>query len=112
MHIGIRLHRVSKVWLKHGLIDDNNYAFLAGKSTMQPLMIKKMILEEAREKNKSLTLVEVGFSKAYNSTEEFTKGITLRRMGFLEEGIAMWMCFDSTRNMKVLTTFGFTGLGF
>jgi hypothetical protein len=27
--------------LKHGIIDENNYAFLAGKSTMQPLMIKK-----------------------------------------------------------------------
>ena len=41
MHIGIRLHRVAKVWLKHGIIDENNYAFLSGKSTMQPLMIKK-----------------------------------------------------------------------
>ena len=41
MHIGIRLHRVAKVWLRHGIIDENNYAFLSGKSTMQPLMIKK-----------------------------------------------------------------------
>jgi hypothetical protein len=64
MHIGIRLHRVAKVWLRHGIIDANNYAFLAGKSTMQPLMIKKMILEEAREANKPLTLVDVDFSKA------------------------------------------------
>ena len=108
MHIGIRLHRVSKVWLKHGLIDENNYAFLAGKSTMQPLMIKKMILEEARELNKPLTLVDVDFSKAYDSTEKFAKEMTLRRMGFPEEGIDMWMCFDSTRNMRVLTAFGLT----
>ena len=108
MRIGIRLHRVSKVWLKHGLIDENNYAFLAGKSTMQPLMIKKIILEETRELNKPLTLVDVDFSKAYDSTEKFAKELTLRRMGFSEEGIDMWMCFDSTRNMRVLTAFGLT----
>ena len=29
-------------------------------------------------------------------------------MGFPEEGIDMWMCFDSTRNMRVLTAFGLT----
>ena len=32
-----------------------------------------MILEEAREKNKALTLVDVDFSKAYDSTEKFAK---------------------------------------
>ena len=36
MHMAIRLHRVAKVWLKHGIIDENNYAFFAGKSTMVP----------------------------------------------------------------------------
>ena len=73
MHYGIRLHRITQIWEKHGIIDENNYAFLAGKSTMQPLMIKKMILEEVRETNKALTLVDVDFSKAYDSTETFAK---------------------------------------
>ena len=67
-----------------------------------------MILEEARETNKPLTLVDVDFSKAYDSTEKFAKEMTLRRMGFPEEGIDMWMTFDSTRNMRVLTAFGLT----
>ena len=31
MHIVIRLHRVAKVWLRHYIIDENNYAFLAGR---------------------------------------------------------------------------------
>ena len=41
MHYGIRLHRITQIWEKHGIIDENNYAFLVGKSTMQPLMILK-----------------------------------------------------------------------
>ena len=108
MHYGIRLHRITQIWKKHGIIDENNYAFLAGKSTMQPLMIKKMILEEARETNKALTLVDVDFSKAYDSTEKFAKEMTLRRMGFPEEGIELWMSYDDTREMQVLTAYGLT----
>ena len=46
-----------------------------------------MILEEAREKNKALKLIDVDFSKAYDSTKNFAKEMTLRRMGFPEEGI-------------------------
>ena len=67
-----------------------------------------MILEEAREKNKALTLVDVDFSKAYDSTEKFAKEMTLRRMGFPEEGIELWMAYDDTREMHVLTAYGLT----
>ena len=65
-----------------------------------------MILQEAREKNKALMLVDVDFSKAYGSTEKFAKEMMLRRMGFPEKGVDLWMCFDSTRSMHVLTSFG------
>jgi hypothetical protein len=41
MCIGMRVGRVLNVWRRHGKIDENNYTFLTGKSTMQPLMIKK-----------------------------------------------------------------------
>ena len=48
MCIGIRTRRVAKVWKDNGIIDEDNCAFLAGLSTTEPLMIKKMILEEAK----------------------------------------------------------------
>ena len=57
--IGIRVRKVLQIWLRNGLIDENNYAFLTGKSTMQPLMIKKMIMEHARHKNKTITMVDI-----------------------------------------------------
>jgi hypothetical protein len=93
---------------ENGIIDENNYAFLTGKSTMQPLMIKKMILEEAEKWKRKLTLIDVDFSKAYDSTEKFVKQISLRRMGFLEEGIYLWQMYDDSRNMRIMTAFEIT----
>jgi len=66
-----------------------------------------MVLEEAT-KGKSLTMIDVDFSKAYDSTERFAKEISLRRMGFPEEGLHMWQMFDGDRNMHVLTAYGLT----
>ena len=108
MCIGMRVRRVLNVWRRHGIIDENNYAFLTGKSTMQPLMIKKMILEEAEKLKKKLTLIDVDFSKAYDSTEKFAKEISLRRMGFPEEGIDLWQKYDDSRNMRIMTAFAIT----
>ena len=45
---------IMKVWREKVIIDENNYAFLTGKSTTQPLMIKKMILEEVEKLKKKL----------------------------------------------------------
>jgi hypothetical protein len=40
MFMGIRLGKIMQIWKNKGIIDENNYAFLTGKSTTQPLMIK------------------------------------------------------------------------
>ena len=108
MHMGVRNKKVLKVWQTNGIIDESNYAFLTGKSTMQPLMIKKMVLEHAEHNNNPLTMIDVDFAKAYDSTEGFAKEMTLRRMGFPEEGIDLWRQYDTTRRMRVLTAYGYT----
>ena len=54
MFMGIRLGKIMQIWKNKGIIDENNYAFLTGKSTTQPLMIKKMILEEVAKLKKKL----------------------------------------------------------
>ena len=54
MLMGIRLGKIMRIWKNKGIIDENNYAFLTGKSTTQPLMIKKMILEEVAKLKKKL----------------------------------------------------------
>ena len=85
--MGIKKGEVIKVWHDNGLIDDDNYAFLQGLSTTEPLMIKKMVLEDAKYWGKSLCIMDIDFSKAYDSTEHFAKEISMRRMGMPEEGI-------------------------
>jgi len=41
-----------------------------------------MLLEDAKFYKKALTMVDVDFSKAYDSTEKIAKKISLRRLGF------------------------------
>ena len=43
-----------------------------------------------------------------DSTEGFAKDMTLRRMGFPEEGIQLWRQYDNTRRMRILTAYGYT----
>ena len=71
-------------------------------------MIKKMVLEDATFGDKDLTLIDVDFSKAYDSTEKFAKDISLRRMGFPQEGLDLWQMYDDTREMMVQTAYGHT----
>ena len=68
--MGIRLGEIMKVRREKGIVDKNNYAFLTGKSTTQPLMIKKMILEEVEKLKKKIALLDIDFAKAYDSTEK------------------------------------------
>ena len=100
MCMGIRLGEIMKVWREKGIIDENNYAFLTGKSTTQPLMIKKMILEEVEKLKKKIALLDIDFAKAYDSTEKFAKDITLRRMGFPEEGLDMLQMYGMIATEK------------
>ena len=67
-----------------------------------------MILEEVAKLKKKIALIDIDFSKAYDSTEKFAKDITLRRMGFPEEGLDLWQMYDCDRKMQVLTAYGLT----
>ena len=108
MWMGIRLHKVLQIWKNNGIIDKDNYAFLTGLSTTQPLMIKKLVLEHALHHEKSLTMMDVDFSKAYDSTEQFAKDLALRRLGFPEKALHAWQMYDDTRKMEVITAYGTT----
>ena len=55
MFMGIRLGKIMQIWKNKGIIDENNYAFLTGKSTTQPLLIlKKIILGEVAKLKKKM----------------------------------------------------------
>ena len=66
------------------------------------------MLEHALHHEKILTMIDVDFSKAYDSTEQFAKDLALRRLGFPEEALHAWQMYDNTRKMKVITAYGTT----
>ena len=48
MTVGIRKDRMVQAWHALGICDEAQYAFLRGRSTIQPAMIKKLLLERAK----------------------------------------------------------------
>ena len=103
MHLGVRVRKFLHVWLTNGIIDEDNYAFLTGKSTMQPLMITKLVLEHARLHNNTLTMIDIDFSKAYDSTEGFAKDMTLKRSYLPLDGTAyriLWLRLSNVRPVR------------
>ena len=53
-------------------------------------------------------MVDIDFSKAYDSTEKFAKEMSLRRLGFPEEGLNLWQMYDNNRHMHMSTAYGNT----
>jgi hypothetical protein len=61
-----------------------------------------------KKNGKPIVLMDVDFSKAYDSTEKFAKELSLKRMGFPKEGLEMWRLYDDERRMQILTAHGLT----
>lgn len=108
MCMGVKKRQIMQVWLNNGIIDKDNYASMHRFDTSDPLMIKKMVVEDAGFFKKRLALIDVDFSQAHDSTERFAKDISLRRMGFPKEGLDLWQLYDGDREMKVDTAYGLT----
>ena len=46
--VGLRKDRMVAAWRLLGICDESQYAFLRGRSAIQPAMIKKLLLERAK----------------------------------------------------------------
>ena len=79
--IGIRKNRMAKLWHKLGVCDESQYAFLRGRSTIQPAMIKRLLLERAKFYNLPMIVADIDFNKAYDSIDRHIKEMALRRLG-------------------------------
>jgi hypothetical protein len=91
---------------KNGWIDEDNYDFQAGMRVKEPVIITKMVMEDAMARGKKLRVIDVDFAAAYDSTERFAKDMSLRRLGVPKEGLWIWQFFDTRRKMRVLTAYG------
>ena len=109
--LGIKSRKVFDIWEEAGVIDKDNYAFTKGNTTTDPILIKKMILEDAIRNNKPLYTVDIDYKAAYDRVPYFMKEMCLRRMGMPEKGIKLWCKHDVLRTQFVRTAYGFSEEG-
>ena len=108
LHIGAKKGQVLNTWLDLGLLDKDNFGGLAGKSTVEPALIKRAILEDSIQSNKRLFMLDIDYRRAYDMVPYFIKEMALRRMGCPDELIKTWMGNDPTRKISIKTPFGLT----
>ena len=106
--LGVRKNRVLEVWMKHGCIDKDNFAFMPGEFIHDPILLKRLLLEDAVFLQNMLITLDVDYKAAFDKVPYFIKEMALRRMGVPEEGIDLWCKHDHTRHMSVRTAYGLT----
>ena len=104
--LGIKKNELLKVWHAHKLISPEQFAFLKGWSTAEPIMIKKLALEISRLKRECILALDEDLKRAYDQTERFVKEMSLRRFGVPEDMIEWIMEFDRGNENIVLTAYG------
>ena len=90
------------------LIDKDNFAFIPGELISDPILIKRILLEEATAENNNLVTLDIDYKAAFDKVPYFIKEMALRRLGVPEKGIDMWCKHDATRKQKVRTAYGLT----
>ena len=104
--LGIKKNHLLKVWHEHKLISPQQFAFMKGWSTSEPIIIKKLTLELSRLTKQCVLALDEDLKRAYDQTERFVKEMSLRRFGVPEDMIEWIMDFDRGNRNVVLTAYG------
>ena len=81
---------------------------MPGKFISDPLLIKRLLLENARWLGQKLITLDVDYKAAFDKAPYFIKEMSLRRLGVPELGISMWCAYDHTRKQHARTAYGLT----
>ena len=76
MWIGILKDRMVSVWYEHKVIDADQHAFLRGKSTAQPIYVRKFALADAKFRKRFIATTDVDLHHAYDQTERWVYWIS------------------------------------
>jgi hypothetical protein len=104
--VGIRKDRMANAWERLGVCDASQYAFLQGRSTIQPAMIKRLLLERAKHHGLPMVAAELDWMKAYDSVDRWVKEMVLRRLGLQYDFIDFLLSFDRRNEQRVRTYYG------
>lgn len=81
---------------------------MPGKFISDPLLIKRLLLEDAMWLKRKLITLDVDYKAAFDKVPYFIKEMSLQRLGMPERGIAMWSAHDQTKQQHVRTAYGLT----
>jgi hypothetical protein len=110
MLLGIKTRKMAAVWLRWKLISTDQYAFLAGLDCSSPLLIKKLLNDNATMTRRPLIQVLQDIHHAYDeSNNAMGKEAALRRLHVPEHHIYLLAQMDKGRRVQVDTGAGLSG---
>jgi ribonuclease HI len=102
----VKNRQLVNFWYRTGIISEEQYAFIAGKSTAEPAMIKKLMAEHAKHHKRNLAMLDIDLSKAYDTVEQWMVETALRRMGTPYSYINMLTHLHNRHTIRTNTGYG------
>ena len=107
-YTGVLIKRTRKVWDKNQAISPCNTGFARGVSTVEPIIKRRMCINQALRKGNSLFLNGEDLSKAFDSPVRAIKDIALRRLGVLESVVDFLVSIDEENEVHIISSYGTT----
>ena len=71
--LGVKKNQVFEIWRKHKLLDKDNFAFIPGEFISDPILLKRLLLEDAQWFQTVLITLDVDYKAAFDKVPYFIK---------------------------------------
>ena len=103
---GILNTRLQTILDSNNVLTGNQFGFMSGKSTNNYLTILRLIIDDAKLKNKELYIALLDIQKAYDSVPLIAIELSLRRLAIPEQFINIIKCLHNNRTLQISTPYG------
>ena len=107
---GLITRRLTDTIYSNNLLRGNNYGFVLGKSTNNPITIVRHIIYHAKLKNKKFYSLLLDIEKAYDTVPLSALILGLKRIGASDHLINIIKMLQNDRQIQVLTAYGPTDI--
>ena len=101
--VGIIKDRMCAVWMQNGLLSEEQYAFIADRSITTPAITRRLMMEDAQSRQRTLILLDIDLTHGYDTVETWVKDAALRRFGVPAKLRNFLESFDQHNINKVIT---------
>ena len=97
---------MTSVWDAHRLLQPQQYGFVKGGGTVEPLIIATLAADQCRGLRQPLIAISQDISKAFDSVSRGLKALAFGRLGLPDEFYDMFATIDEGNQTIVLTAYG------